>query len=93
MRGNCSRALACPDDELESVRVSGHNPGLERLALSRAGGGQRLAGVRHKYPRERSRRSVTLVDRTNHHLSSRRSTTCTMSSLHGRVRHPSRRVG
>ena len=50
MRGHCSRGLACPDDELESVRVSGHNPGLERLALSRAGGGQRLAAVRHKYP-------------------------------------------
>ena len=42
--------LRALDDELESVLVIGHNPGLERLALSLAGGGQQLAAVRHKYP-------------------------------------------
>ena len=51
MCGNCSRAhVPALDDELESVLVSCHNPGVERLALSRGGGGQRLAGVRHKCP-------------------------------------------
>ena len=42
--------LRALDDELESVLVIGHNPGLERLALSLAGRGQQLAALRHKYP-------------------------------------------
>lgn len=35
---------------VESVMLIGHNPGLERLALSLAGGGEGLAAMRRKYP-------------------------------------------
>jgi len=38
------------DDEAESVMLIGHNPGLERLALSLSGSGEPLAAMRRKYP-------------------------------------------
>jgi phosphohistidine phosphatase len=38
------------DDDVESVMVIGHNPGIEQLALSLAGEGERLADMRRKYP-------------------------------------------
>ncbi len=38
------------DEGVESVLLIGHNPGLERLALELAGSGDKLAGVRRKYP-------------------------------------------
>ncbi len=38
------------EDGVESVLVIGHNPGLERLVLTLAGSGPRLAAVAHKYP-------------------------------------------
>jgi phosphohistidine phosphatase len=37
-------------DGVESVLLIGHNPGVEQLALRLAGGGQKLAAVRRKYP-------------------------------------------
>ena len=42
--------LRALEDGVESVLLIGHNPGLERLALSLAGGGEGLAAVRRKYP-------------------------------------------
>jgi phosphohistidine phosphatase len=38
------------DDGVESVMLIGHNPGVEQLALSLAGGGQKLPSLRGKYP-------------------------------------------
>jgi phosphohistidine phosphatase len=38
------------EDGVESVMLIGHNPGVEQLALSLAGGGQNLAILRRKYP-------------------------------------------
>jgi phosphohistidine phosphatase len=43
----CLRAV---EDGVGSVLLIGHNPGLERLALSLAGGGEGLAAVRRKFP-------------------------------------------
>jgi phosphohistidine phosphatase len=42
--------LRAVDDEVESVMLIGHNPGIEQLALSLAGDGEKLAEVRRKYP-------------------------------------------
>jgi phosphohistidine phosphatase len=42
--------LRALDDEVDSVLVIGHNPGLELLALSLGGAGESLAAVRRKYP-------------------------------------------
>lgn len=42
--------LRAVDDDVESVMLIGHNPGLEQLALSLAGDGEKLADVRRKYP-------------------------------------------
>lgn len=42
--------LRVVEDGVESLMLIGHNPGLEQLALSLAGGGHKLAGLRHKYP-------------------------------------------
>ena len=38
------------EDDVESLMLIGHNPGVEQLALSLAGGGQKLALLRCKYP-------------------------------------------
>ena len=43
----CLRALA---QEIDSVMVIGHNPGLEELALALASQGAQLARMREKYP-------------------------------------------
>jgi phosphohistidine phosphatase len=43
----CLRALA---QEVDSVMVIGHNPGLEQLALALASQGAQLARMREKYP-------------------------------------------
>ena len=37
-------------DEVESVMVIGHNPGIERLALELAAGGDELDRMREKFP-------------------------------------------
>jgi phosphohistidine phosphatase len=37
-------------EAFESVMLIGHNPGIERLALSLAGSGAELAAIRRKYP-------------------------------------------
>jgi phosphohistidine phosphatase len=37
-------------DEVESVMMIGHNPGIQDLALSLAGGGPEIARVRSKFP-------------------------------------------
>jgi phosphohistidine phosphatase len=42
--------LRALDDDVESVMLIGHNPGIEQLALSLAGDGEKLADVRRKYP-------------------------------------------
>ena len=42
--------LRAVDDDVESVMLIGHNPGIEQLALSLAGDGEKLADVRRKYP-------------------------------------------
>jgi phosphohistidine phosphatase len=42
--------LRAVDDELESLMLIGHNPGVEQLTLSLAGSGKKLADVRRKYP-------------------------------------------
>lgn len=42
--------LRAVEDGVESVMLIGHNPGVEQLALSLAGRGQNLAGLRRKYP-------------------------------------------
>jgi phosphohistidine phosphatase len=42
--------LRALDDEVESVLVIGHNPGLELLALCLGGSGEPLAAVRRKFP-------------------------------------------
>jgi phosphohistidine phosphatase len=38
------------EDGVPSLLLIGHNPGVERLALSLAGGGQKLAVLSRKYP-------------------------------------------
>lgn len=43
----CLRALA---QEIDSIMVVGHNPGLEELALGLASEGAQLARMREKYP-------------------------------------------
>jgi phosphohistidine phosphatase len=42
--------LRAVDDGVESVMLIGHNPAIEQLALSLAGGGDKLADVQAKYP-------------------------------------------
>ena len=42
--------LRAVEDGVESLMLIGHNPGVEQLALSLAGRGQNLAGLRRKYP-------------------------------------------
>src|SRR3954447_10571759 len=42
--------LRAVEDGVESVMLIGHNSGVEQLALSLAGRGQKLAGLRRKYP-------------------------------------------
>jgi phosphohistidine phosphatase len=42
--------LRALDDDLDSVLVIGHNPALERLALTLSGGGEPLDALRRKYP-------------------------------------------
>jgi phosphohistidine phosphatase len=42
--------LRAVEDGVESVMLIGHNPGMEQLALSLAGSGQKLAILRRKYP-------------------------------------------
>lgn len=42
--------LRALDDEVDSVLVIGHNPGLQQLALSLSGGGEQLDAMRRKYP-------------------------------------------
>ena len=42
--------LRAVEDDVESLMLIGHNPGVEQLALSLAGGGQKLATLRRKYP-------------------------------------------
>jgi phosphohistidine phosphatase len=42
--------LRAVDDDAESVMLIGHNPGIEQLALSLAGDGEKLTDVRRKYP-------------------------------------------
>ena len=90
MRGNCSRARVSHGRRTrirsgERPQPRGSNaraqPRRRRTAASACG-----TSIR----RERSRRAVTLVDRANHHSSGRCCATCAMSSLHGRVRRPSR---
>ena len=38
------------DEGVESVLLIGHNPGIEQLALTLAGSGEKLAAVERKYP-------------------------------------------
>jgi phosphohistidine phosphatase len=42
--------LRVVEDGVESLMLIGHNPALEQLALSLAGSGQKLAGLRRKHP-------------------------------------------
>ena len=42
--------LRAVEDDVESLMLIGHRPGVEQLALSLAGSGQNLAGLRRKYP-------------------------------------------
>ena len=42
--------LRAVDDDVQSVMLIGHNPGVEQLVLSLAGSGDDLAKVRRKYP-------------------------------------------
>jgi phosphohistidine phosphatase len=42
--------LRAVDDGIESLMLIGHNPGLQQLALSLAGGGHKLPVLRGKYP-------------------------------------------
>jgi phosphohistidine phosphatase len=42
--------LRAVDDEFESLMLIGHNPGVERLTLSLAGSGKKVADVRRKFP-------------------------------------------
>jgi phosphohistidine phosphatase len=48
--GRLLERLRAVEDGVESVMLIGHNPGVEQLALSLAGGGQNLAVLRRKYP-------------------------------------------
>jgi phosphohistidine phosphatase len=38
------------DEQVESVLLVGHNPGIEQLALTLAGGGDEVAEMRRKFP-------------------------------------------
>jgi phosphohistidine phosphatase len=38
------------EDDIESLLMIGHNPGLEQLALRLAGSGQKVAALARKYP-------------------------------------------
>jgi phosphohistidine phosphatase len=42
--------LRAVDDRVESVMLIGHNPGVEQLALTVAGSGEKLEAIRRKYP-------------------------------------------
>jgi phosphohistidine phosphatase len=42
--------LRAVEDDVESLMLIGHNPGVEQLALLLAGSGERLTAVRSKYP-------------------------------------------
>ena len=42
--------LRTVDDDVESVMLIGHNPGLEQLALGLAGSGDELPDLRRKFP-------------------------------------------
>jgi phosphohistidine phosphatase len=42
--------LRAVEDDVESLMLIGHNPGVQQLARSVAGSGQNLAGLRRKYP-------------------------------------------
>jgi phosphohistidine phosphatase len=44
------RRLQAVGDDVESVMLIGHNPGIEQLALTLAGDGEKLAEVRRNYP-------------------------------------------
>jgi phosphohistidine phosphatase len=48
--GRLLERLRTLEEGVESVLLIGHNPGVERLALDLAGGGDELAAVRRKYP-------------------------------------------
>jgi phosphohistidine phosphatase len=48
--GELLGALHEVPDEVESVMVIGHNPGMERLALELAVGGDELDRMREKFP-------------------------------------------
>jgi phosphohistidine phosphatase len=48
--GRLLERLRAIDDGVESVMLIGHNPGVEQLALSLAGGGQNLAVLSRKFP-------------------------------------------
>ena len=48
--GELLGALHEVPDEVESVMVIGHNPGMERLALELAAGGDELDRMREKFP-------------------------------------------
>jgi phosphohistidine phosphatase len=48
--GRLLERLRRVEDGVESVMLIGHNPGVEQLALSLAGGGQDLAVLSGKYP-------------------------------------------
>jgi phosphohistidine phosphatase len=42
--------LRTVEDEVDSVMLIGHNPGIEQLAFSLAGDGEKLAEMRRKFP-------------------------------------------
>jgi phosphohistidine phosphatase len=42
--------LRAVEDDVESLMLIGHKPGVQQLALSLAGSGQNLAGLGRKYP-------------------------------------------
>jgi phosphohistidine phosphatase len=44
------RRLQAVGDDVESVMLVGHNPGIEQLALTLAGNGEKLAEMRSKFP-------------------------------------------
>jgi phosphohistidine phosphatase len=48
--GELLGALRAVPDEVESVMAIGHNPGIERLALELAVGGDELDRMREKFP-------------------------------------------
>jgi phosphohistidine phosphatase len=48
--GELLERLRAVADDVESVMLIGHNPGIEELALSLAGSGDELPALRRKYP-------------------------------------------